>query len=159
LDDLLIVLRPLLEKHGFAFSFDSKPAGKDTEFSCELMHVDGHAETKRLVLPPDGVGSQGGRSSMNALQAVGSATSYARRYLIDMHLNLARRDEDDDGNGGPKPVTPDQAASLRKALADAGGDEKRFLNWAAASSFEEIPAANYARCVGAIEAMARKVKP
>jgi hypothetical protein len=157
LDDLLIVLRPLLETHGFAFSFDSKPAAATTiEFTCTLSHRDGHSETKHLTLPTDGVGSQGGKSSMNAIQAVGSTTSYARRYLIDMHLNLARRDEDDDGSGGPKPVTQEQADTLRRTLTEAKGDEKRFLNWAAASTFEEIPAANYARCVTAIQAMQRR---
>jgi hypothetical protein len=157
LDDMLIELRPLLEKEGFAFTFDSKPTPPASiTFTCEMVHRDGHSETRSLTLPLDGVGSQGGKSAMNGLQAVGSTTSYARRYLLDMHLNLARRDEDDDGNGGPRPVTQEQADTLRRTLAEAKGDEKRFLNWAAASSFEEIPAANFARCVTAIQAMQRR---
>jgi hypothetical protein len=156
LDDLLIVIRPLVEKHGFAFSFDSKPVTGGIDFTCEMMHVCGHAEVKHIVLPADGVGSQGGRSGMNAIQGVGSTTSYARRYLLDMHLNLARRDEDDGTGASAACITAEQAAEIRKRLTEAGRDEARFLNWAAAESFEQIPAANYARCLTAIDAMARK---
>lgn len=156
LDDLLTVLRPLLERHGFALSFDSKPASASTiEFTCEMMHRLGHSETKRLVLPTDGTGSQGGRSNMNAIQAVGSTTSYARRYLIDMHLNLARRDEDDDGAGGKKLITADLAAKLRSDLEVVGGDVGKFLALMKVAAFEEIAEVDYARACQFIEAKRR----
>lgn len=161
LDDMLITLRPLLADEGFAFTFDSKPEPVVGEramirYTCKLLHRGGHFEERSLVLPADGTGSQGGKSGMNAIQAIGSTTSYARRYLIEMHLNLAKRDEDDDGNGGPSPVTAEQAATLRERLAAIGGDEARFLNWAAAASFEEISGANFQRCMTAIEVMAKR---
>lgn len=154
LDDLLVVIRPLLAEEGFALTFDSKPADPThIEFTCDMVHSAGHSETRRLVLPIDGTGSQGGRSSMNDVQKVGSSTTYARRYLLDMHLNLARRDEDDDGNGGPKPVTQEQADLLKKALADKGGNVARFLEWVMCSTFEEIPAGRFDACMGGIRAM------
>ena len=85
------------------------------------------------------------------MQAVGSATSYARRYLLAMHLNLITREEDDDGNGGRGPITAEQAAELRAKLAAVKGSESRFLNWLAAPSFEDIPAANYDRAMRFID--------
>lgn len=154
LDDLLVVIRPLLAEEGFALTFDSKPVDPThIEFTCDMTHSAGHSETRRLVLPIDGTGSQGGRSSMNDVQKVGSSTTYARRYLLDMHLNLARRDEDDDGNGGPKPVTQEQADAIKKALEAKGGNVARFLEWVMCSTFEEIPAARFDACMGGIRAM------
>jgi hypothetical protein len=89
------------------------------------------------------------------VQSAGSSISYAKRYLLSMHLHLVTRDEDDDGNGGRGPVTPDQAESLRAGLKSLGGDyaakEARFLNWLAAPSIEEIPNANYERAARFIE--------
>lgn len=157
LDDLLVVLRPMLEKHGFALSFDSKPCPPSSiDFTAEMMHRAGHSEVKHLVLPTDGVGSQGGRSGMNAIQAVGSTTSYARRYLIDMHLNLARRDEDDDGGGGPRIISPELAAKLRQDLETVGGDPAKFLALMKVGAFEEIREQDFARACQFIEAKRRQ---
>ena len=138
LDDLLVVLRPLLDKHGFAISFDCKPLGNDLEFSCTFAHRAGHSDTKTLPLPRDGTGAKGGHSSMNSLQAVGSTTSYARRYLIEMHLNIARRGEDNDGAGAAPPVSFETAVSIRETLEAEGGDAGRFLSYMRVGTFEEI---------------------
>lgn len=150
IEDIDTAIRPLCKEHGFAFSFDSESTPQGIKFSCTMSHRDGHTETKTMWLPSD---KGPGR---NDVQAVGSATSYARRYLLQMHLHLVTRDEDDDGNGGGGPVTPEQAKRLREDLADVGGNEARFLNWIAAASFEEIPAANYNRAVQFIETKRRE---
>jgi len=152
IEDIDVVIRPLLAKHGFSFSFDSEPAQGGVCFLCRMSHRDGHSETKRLVLPLD----QG--AGRNAVQSMGSTVSYARRYLLGMHLNLVTRDEDDDGRGGSGHVTPAQAAELRAKLAEVGGSEARFLNWLAAASFEEIPAANYTRALKFIDEKRRQGK-
>jgi hypothetical protein len=145
IEDIDMAIRPLCAEFGFAFSFDSKATAGGTEYSCKLSHRDGHSETKALVLPLD---SGAGR---NAVQSAGSSISYAKRYLLGMHLHLVTRDEDDDGNGGHRPVTAEQAAEVRAALASVNGNEARFLNWLAARSFEEIPAANYDRAMKFID--------
>jgi len=152
IEDVDTAIRPLCKEHGFAFSFDSEPTPGGIKFSCTMSHRDGHAETKTITLPTD---TGAGR---NAVQAVGSSTSYARRYLLSMHLHLITRDEDDDGTGGRGPVTAEQAATLRAKLAEVKGDEARFLNWLAAPSFEEIPAKNFERAMLFI-AEKRKAKP
>ena len=147
IEDVDTAVRPLCRDHGFAFSFDSAtaPDGKSITFACTLSHRDGHAEVKTLTLPVD---NGAGRSPV---QAVGSTTSYARRYLLSMHLHLITREEDDDGNGGRGPVTVEQAAKLRALLAEVKGNEARFLNWASAATFEDIPSANYDRCLKFID--------
>lgn len=140
IEDVDVAIRPLCAEEGFSFSFDSKPTQGGTEYSCAMHHRDGHSELKTLVLPLD---SGAGR---NAVQSAGSSLSYARRYLLSMHLHLITREEDDDGTGSSRaPVTAEQAASLKADLAKANGNEARFLNWLASPSFEEIPAANFER--------------
>lgn len=151
IEDIDVVIRPLCADEGFSFAFDSQPKPPGIEYSCTMAHRDGHSETKTLNLPID---TGAGR---NAVQSIGSTTSYARRYLLGMHLNLVTRDEDDDGNAhGAAPITAEQAAHLRAELARVGGNEARFLNWIAAPTFEEIRAANYSRAVKFIEERARQ---
>jgi hypothetical protein len=151
IEDIDRVVRPMCAEEGFSFSFDSQPSSSGIQYSCSMAHRDGHSETKTLTLPVD---AGAGR---NAVQSIGSTTSYARRYLLGMHLNLITRDEDDDGNAhGAEPVTPEQAAHLRAECAKVGGNEARFLNWLAAPSFEEIRAANYSRAVKFLEEKGRQ---
>jgi len=150
LEDIDTIVRPLLAEEGFSFSYDSAVAAKDTQYTCTVSHRDGHSETRSIVLPRDD--GQG----RNAVQSSGSTISYARRYLLSMILNLVTRDEDNDGNGPGGPVTAEQAELLRSALAESGGTEARFLNWAAAASFEEIPAANFERSMRFIDEKRRQ---
>lgn len=149
LEDIDAAIRPLCTEEGFAFSFDSKPVQGGVEYSCEMTHRDGWSETKTITLPVD---KGAGR---NDVQAMGSTTSYARRYLLEMHLNLVKRDEDDDGVGGRRPITPDQVDTLRRMMADTKTNEAKFLNWLAARTLEEVPAANYDRAIKALEEKGR----
>src|SRR5262245_3751967 len=88
-----IVIRPLLAKHGFAISYNEEDTRDDKrKYSATLDHAMGHSRTKYKELPLDRSGSK------NAVQSEGSTTSYARRYLLMMHLNLVTRDVDNDAN-------------------------------------------------------------
>lgn len=153
IEDIDVAIRPLCAEEGFSFSFDSKPTDKGLiEYSCALSHRDGHTETKTLALPLD----QG--AGRNAVQSVGSTTSYARRYLLGMHLHLVTRDEDDDGNGGSTPATPSQVAELKERLAGVNGSEERFLRWLGVATWEEITQAQYSRALRFIEEKKRQAR-
>lgn len=153
LEDIDTAIRPLLAAEGFALSFDSSsPDGKLFTFSCRLMHRDGHSETKTLTLPLD-------KSDYRSdVQSIGSSETYAKRRLIKMHLNIIERDEDDDGNGGQRPVTQEQADTLRNGLGDLGGSEDdmlkragKFLSWLGAETFESILARDFDRAMKFLE--------
>jgi hypothetical protein len=153
LEDLDAVIRPLLAEEGFSFSFDSKatPNGM-IQFTGALAHRDGHSETKMIDLPIDG------GAGRNAVQSVGSSTSYARRYLISMHLNLITRDEDDDGAGGTAndPITAAQATELHRLLEDAGGDPARFCKWLGVERIEDVRLSQYGRAIKFLEEKKRQ---
>jgi hypothetical protein len=151
IEDIDVAIRPLLSEEGFSFSFDSKTVGNAMEFVGTLHHREGHSEAKSLALPID---NGAGR---NAVQSVGSTTSYARRYLLSMHLNLVTRDEDDDGtSGGNDPITPAQAAEIRRLLEEAGGDPARFLKWLGVESIEQVRLAQYGRAIKFLEEKKRQ---
>ncbi len=138
LEDIDVAIRPLCAAEGFSFSFDSKALpGNLTEFSCALSHRDGHSETKTLVMAQD---TGGGRS---VAQSAGSTISYARRYLLGMHLHLVTRDIDNDGAGESPRITPAQVDELRQALIDAGASESKFLLFLKVSALEDVTEAMF----------------
>lgn len=152
IEDIDAAIRPLCAEEGFSFSFDSKAVGNAIEFTGKLAHREGHSETKTLTLPVD---NGAGR---NAVQSVGSTTSYARRYLLGMHLNLVTRDEDDDGMGGAgkEPITAAQVAELRKQLEESGANMERFLKWIGATTLEEVVSAKYGQALKFVDEKKRQ---
>jgi hypothetical protein len=151
LEDIDRQVRPMLAAEGFAITFDSAPSTTKqghTTFTAKLMHRAGHSETKSITLPTD---NGPGR---NDVQAVGSTTSYARRYLLEMHLNIVRTDEDDDGAGGSPPITAEQARELSNAFGP--GDPARFFRVFGCDSFEGIAARDYDRAKRFLQERARK---
>ncbi len=156
LEDIDVVVRPLCAEEGFSFSFDSEAGGSaGSKYICTMSHRDGHAETKTLFLPIDSGGTGRG-----AVQNAGSSLSYARRYLLSMHLNIITRDEDNDGNGAPALVTAEQAEQLRRELAEVGGSEARFLVWLGVSALEDVPAARFGPALKFIDEKRRqKARP
>lgn len=167
-EDMDRVIRPIMAKYGFALSFTTvERDGGKLLIRGELMR-EGHSRLAEIPLPPD-IGP--GR---NALQAVGSAISYGKRYCAEMLLNIVRCGEDDDANSAAaqrvntEPITPAQAAQL-KALVDgltyidkAGHrrpeTEKRFLEWSrtGAKSYAEIPTHEFVRLLNALNDKKRK---
>ncbi len=85
-------IRPLLAEFGFSISFDTEVGTTGDIYIGTLAHKLGHSKISRMRLPSD---TSGGK---NALQAVGSTDSYARRYLVTRLLNIVTEGQDNDGN-------------------------------------------------------------
>lgn len=100
-EDIHSAIVPVLTEHGFDLSFKNglSPDGK-VRVTTVLDHKDGHSEETYFDLPHDSSGSK------NAVQAVGSSTSYAKRYGVLSLLNIKVVGEDDDATeGGKDPPT------------------------------------------------------
>lgn len=150
IEDIDVAIRPLLAEEGFAFSFDSESGdAKLFKLSCKLSHRDGYSETKCVVLPIDA------SEYRSNVQSIGSTISYGKRQLIKMHLNLVEVAEDDDGQGGAKPITKDQANDLVALLTEVGADKARFLAFMDVDAVESILARDYKRAVSALEVKRR----
>lgn len=77
---------------------------------------------------------------MNEIQSVGSTTTYARRYLLEMHLNIARKGDDNDGNGAAQCVTEAQARQIADTLAKSSTEPARFWRFMSMGSLTPIDA-------------------
>lgn len=113
LEDINDVIKPIMQKHGFAVSFKVEHAQAGISVTGILMHRQGHREQTTMLLPTDTSGSK------NAVQAVGSSTSYGKRYVLCALLNISTRGEDDDGYAATPAatITEQQAKSVRALLA------------------------------------------
>lgn len=87
------VVTPILARHGFSLSFKPIRAEKGgTAVRAVLRHELGHQDEADLELPSDTSGAK------NAVQAIGSSLTYAKRYTGVLILNLTIEGEDDDGS-------------------------------------------------------------
>lgn len=150
-EDLNDAIRPALSKHGFSLSFRTGYEGDKIVVTGVLLHRDGHSEETTMHLPLDMSGSK------NAVQGVGSSTSYGKRYTASALLNLTSRGLDDDGHAaGAHVVTEEQADRITKVALEVRADITRFLNFFKAESISNLLAKDYDRAMQMLEAKRAK---
>lgn len=159
-EDIHVVLQPLLAKHGFSFSFDEEAKDIDKQevtFAAKLSHKDGHFEVKRLTVPVDAAAkNSSGKPTRTGIQDMGSTASYAQRYLLKMHLNMAETDEDTDGNSTEK-ITEGDAFKLKVGIADAKMEMARFLVFMRVGALEEILVSDLKKAWNCIDVRKREL--
>ena len=155
-EDLDAMLRPLMREHGFAVSFRPVPGPNgNLTIEGELLHVAGHSKTAELTLPPD-IGP--GR---NSLQALGSAITYAERYLTEMLVNVVRCDVDDDGaSAADHPMTEEQLKHISRLIHETKANVPAFLKHVVPGTerLADIRACDFAKCVAALETKRRRMQ-
>lgn len=158
LEDMDKQISPILAKHGFSFSFSEDVANeKAVTFIGTLAHAAGHREFGKLTVPIDKA-AQGPRGPVrNAVQDCGSTTSYARRYLIKMMLDIAEEGEDTDGNSSKK-ITDDQEKELTTLIQDSKTDKAAFLKYWEIGELADLLASDYKKAVNLLEAKKRNIK-
>lgn len=120
LEDINVVILPILSEHGFALAHRTEWLDKDTlKVVGILTHRDGHSRTSEFVTGGDESGNK------NDIQGLGSAVTYGRRYTTQSLLNITTKDEDDDGRraGQAAPQAPagyDDWLADMEATADEG---------------------------------------
>jgi len=88
LGDELEIVTPLLSKHGLSHSWVTNQDNGMITVTCVLTHEQGHSESTSLSSSPETSGSK------NAIQAIGSAVSYLKRYTFEAICGLATTDDD-----------------------------------------------------------------
>ncbi len=97
LSSIIEAISEPLASEGLSFRWrtDSKSTPGYVEVTCIIEHKDGHFEETSLNGPYD---QSGGK---NAIQAVGSVTSFLQRYTLKAAVGMASS-RDDDGQGSPQ---------------------------------------------------------
>lgn len=112
-EDINDVAKPIMSKYGFAISFKVVETDRGVRVTGLLLHRSGHREETEMTFPSDTSGSK------NAVQALGSSISYAKRYIMSAMLNITTRGEDDNGFAAVPDATVSfaQASELNALLA------------------------------------------
>jgi hypothetical protein len=153
-EDMDLVVRPIMHKHGFGLSFESRVEGNTQILVGKLLHAAGHFTTsERRLIPDPGPGR-------NALQAEGSGLSYARRYIAEGLLNLVRKGVDDDGIAtGLKPINEAQVKQLVDLIVETNTKTENFLRMFVSDCerIEDIPMRDFPRLLNALEEKKRSL--
>lgn len=111
-------ITPIYTEEGLAVSFDTETKNDADPIAAGYIrtvayvsHSDGHSERRHIDLPPDEAGSAGNKNKTR-VQAAGSTSSYARRYLCLMIFNVSTED-DNDGNGAGKKESRKEETGTR----------------------------------------------
>jgi len=161
-DDIMRVIRPVLDKHGLALTFSQSETESNITIVCSILHVEGHSTDTPFTLPKDDViKSNAGKSVTNLAQAQGSANSYAKRYCLCNALNIVLGDQDDDANAMDAPikaVTKDQAEELKTLIDESGVELEKFLLHYKSESLEGFPLVMFAKAKSTLKARAEESK-
>jgi hypothetical protein len=130
-EDVVGLITPVLSRHDFSLSFRTSSDATSVTVTGVLAHAMGHSEQTSLTLPFDASGSK------NAVQSVGSSTSYGKRYTASALLNLRTGvAEDDDGQtgGAHRPAEPEGYENWRMDMEAVAGEGRESLKAAWAKS-------------------------
>lgn len=153
-DDVDAAIRPIEARYGFARSFSTAPCADGILMTLRLSHRGGHSETSTLQMPPD---TGAGR---NGMQARGSASSYAKRYLTLDKWNIITAEERADNDAATaEPISQEQADNINTAIAALELDKtqkERYLKWIPATSVSAIQRNLYERATRGLKDIERK---
>lgn len=139
-EDLMRVIGPLMAKHGFSVSFSNDFQNDRVIETCTLRHSSGHSQQNSFGVR--------GRPADNNTQADCMAATTAKRNALCNALNIVIRqdcltEEQDPRMESDKVVTKQQADELERRVALTNSDKAKFLEYAGAKTFSEIPAVMY----------------
>ncbi len=142
------IIRPIEKKYGFCRIFSTAPLEKPgTLMTLRLLHRGGHSITSTRYQPPDpGPGR-------NETQAIGSADSYARRYLTLAIWNIVTVGADDDGNR-TSAIDQHQIDNINSLISEIGMNataRDMFFKLADVKSIEEIQQRRYSDIMQALQ--------
>jgi len=152
-EDVMRVVQPLLNKHGFAISFSQQADEKRITVTCFLRHAGGHYTANPFAV------RLGGKADSET-QADCKASTTAKRNALLQALNIVIRqdflqDEDNPTNECGY-ITPAQAIELADWVESIGADRTKFLEYAGAKTFETIHEARYDDLVAVLRKKEKK---
>ncbi len=130
-EEIMRTVQPMLTRHGFSVTFDTKIDGDRLYSVCTLTHKAGHSRSNQFAVrfgkPPGSSDAQGDMSTK----------SYAKRGALCDALNISI-DHDDDARMIGKPIGKAMGEDLETRVMRVGSDVTAFLKYAGAERFEDI---------------------
>jgi hypothetical protein len=150
LGQIVILVTPLLSKHGLSHHWEYEQKDGKIKVTCFLTHEMGYEKSTSLEAAAD---TSGGK---NAIQAIGSTTSYLERYTFLAMTGLASREQDDDGRKSApievELITEAQVMDLISLAKEVGADIAKFCTFYKIEDMAYLPAAKFASAVKNLEA-------
>ncbi len=141
-EDIMFVVSPLLDKHGFSVSFSMDFKENRILETCHLSHIGGHSRSNSFAVRA--------RKADNDTQSDCMAATTAKRNALCNALNIVIRqdafsEENDASLEGDitKKISDDQSFELERRVKETNSDEVAFLRFASAKSFSDIAANRY----------------
>ncbi len=135
-EEIMRICQPILTRHGFSVTFDTKIDGDRLYSVCTLTHKAGHSRSNqfavRFTTPPGSSSAQGDMSTK----------SYAKRGALCDALNISI-EHDDDARMIGTPIGQALALDLEDRVRKVGADENAFLKYAGAKTYAEISDERY----------------
>lgn len=128
-EDIVATIKPYLADHGFSVGFKVDMSDGFVRVKGIISHREGHSENTTMTFPNDVSGSK------NAVQAIASSISYAKRYALSALLNIASAGEDDDGNSA---ASAELVSKAEYDLAVSGGIKLRNHIVAIRDNFDAV---------------------
>ncbi len=135
-EEIMATVQPMLTKHGFSVTFDTKIDGDRLYSVCTLTHKAGHSRSNQFAVrfgkPPGSSDAQGDMSTK----------SYAKRGALCDALNISI-DHDDDARMIGKPIGKAIAEDLLNRVKLTGSDMISFLKFAGVTLPPKAEIENY----------------
>lgn len=156
-EDVMKVVNPLLQKHGFSVSFSMNFNENRVIETCKLSHVAGHSQSNSFAV------RTGGKADSDTQADCKAATTAKRNALLNCLNIVIRQDalqnEDDDASLEGALIDRDRVQYLREQLGELKPeDTPKFLALANAEKLEDIRMGAYPILVRSLEAKIRAAK-
>ncbi|UNF52393.1 ERF family protein [Bartonella krasnovii] len=133
LDKYIDAIKETLTKHHFAlFSQIKEQDSNGITVEMTLKHILGHEISTQGTFPFDATGSK------NSIQAVGSTITYARRYLLGMLLNVARKEDDTDGATILAGISSEQMNEIKELMEQIQAKESDIISFIGVKSLTQM---------------------
>ncbi|UNF37454.1 ERF family protein [Bartonella krasnovii] len=133
LDKYIDAIKKTLAKHHFAlFSQIKEQDSNGITVEMTLKHILGHEISTQGTFPFDATGSK------NSIQAVGSTITYARRYLLGMLLNVARKEDDTDGATILAGISSEQMNEIKELMEQIQAKESDIISFIGVKSLTQM---------------------
>jgi len=148
LEDIERIARPVASANGLIWTWNTTVDETLMHVSCKLLHIEGHFEISTVSMPYE---SKAGASPQ---QKYAITQTYGMRYSLIAALGITTADADTDGNvpgQASDKITEGQVADLYALADEVKANLPKFLAYMGVEALSDIPVADYARAVSALE--------